>query len=296
MSLSPALECAKCHATLVDREAVCPHCGEATQPCPICGHANRPGARFCGACGTSLQPAPELDVLAGSTAELELEDFEPLPSAAPDSQWEAASPAASDVLSEPRTAAPQPGAGVVTISLGASKPAFVGLAVALGLAVLAQTALLRSHSAMPAVPEFILACLIGGATAVKLVPGSALQVGFFNRFAPARRWQAVLAAAVVANIASLVIFASNSNVNLAWLLFAFSVVAVGVGFWLLDGAPRARVDWQAEAPWLAIVGVFFVVGVVLRIFDLQSVPYGLWSDAAYSGLQVERIMNDPGFR
>ncbi|HLY67185.1 MAG TPA: glycosyltransferase family 39 protein, partial [Chloroflexota bacterium] len=176
------------------------------------------------------------------------------------------------------------------------QPVFVlAIAASVVLALLAQSALLRTRQAMPCVPLFLSACVIGGLVAFKLTPPPLA----FGRFKPAERafgWEIVLALGTAANAACLVFFARNLRLTEAWLLFAASVVAIAVAFWLLDGRPGLRADWRAEAPWLVGLGVLTVVGTVLRLIWLGNVPAGLWFDEAFSGLQVQRILADGSFR
>src|SRR5581483_884569 len=135
MSLSTALLCLRCHTPLAASSASCEACGEPTPAiCPSCGRPNRTTARFCGGCGVALgrrevQPsAPQLEPSpAGKPV--------PLPSA----------PAHE-------TPAPPPIPRRPTLVLAAS----------IALAVIAQTVLLRTHSALPAIPLFVLSCLGGG--------------------------------------------------------------------------------------------------------------------------------------
>ncbi|MBV8084663.1 MAG: glycosyltransferase family 39 protein, partial [Chloroflexi bacterium] len=194
-------------------------------------------------------------------------------------------------------AAPRYDAAVPPRAIVGQPLAAVGMAAAVGLAVLAQTAVLRTHGFVPAVPLFLAACVIGGFVALWLMPREAqIAFGLFQAARRSRAWQALLALAVLSNAGCLFLFGRNGNPNLAWLLWTVSVVAVGLGFWMLDGRPRLKANWREEAPWLIALGVITLVGLILRVIWLDSIPYGLWFDAAYSGLQIDKIISDPTFR
>ncbi|MBI2941223.1 MAG: glycosyltransferase family 39 protein, partial [Chloroflexi bacterium] len=102
--------------------------------------------------------------------------------------------------------------------------------------------------------------------------------------------------AVAANVLALRFFGNNNNLNLAWLLYAASVVVAPVAVWLLAGRPRLTIgrDWRpADALALAVV---FVVAVFFRLYQIDSLPFGLWWDEAFSGLAALRILSDLGYR
>ncbi|HLQ35789.1 MAG TPA: glycosyltransferase family 39 protein [Chloroflexota bacterium] len=236
----------------------------AQLPCPGCGYPNRWTARFCGACGLALSQVPS-PVATGEG------ESEGTPSA---DRHE------SGPLALPTTTTP-----------------FLALAISIGLALLAQTALLRTRAALPAVPMFVLACAIGGWVALRMLP-AAPRAAFeaFRKPSVGRAWKLGLGLAVVVNAAGLALFGRGAALTLAWLLFAASVILVGAAFWLLDGRPGLHVDWRDEGPWLVALATILAAAAALRLWSLGSVPFGVWFDEAYSGLQVERIIADPSFR
>jgi hypothetical protein len=169
-------------------------------------------------------------------------------------------------------------------------------AASLDLAVLAQTSLLRTRSAWPSALLFVVACLVG-VWAFRLVPTTAPRcVVEFAAPARSRAWKLSLGLSVAASGVSLVLFATNTALTVAWVAFALSVVLISITGWLMDGRPGFQIAWRQELPWLVALAVFTLIGAVLRLVDLGSTPFGLWFDEAYSGLQVERILTDPSFR
>jgi 4-amino-4-deoxy-L-arabinose transferase-like glycosyltransferase len=163
------------------------------------------------------------------------------------------------------------------------------------LAIIGQSALLRTYAPIPAVPVFLLAVLVAGWVAARhlSLPASP-NLGFFPS-QPSWRWAAALALTVGLSLAALWQF-DHAQGSAGWLIFAGSVLMVGVACWMIDGCPKPCADWRREMPWLFAVGVLTVCAAVLRFSELGSVPYGLWFDEAYSGLQVQHILSDPSFR
>ena len=300
MSSPPALQCANCQAPVRPGETACHGCGHAVPLfCPACGGANRAKARFCGLCGRSL---------AVASSEPGLTTHQPQTPAHPSRSAQGVGPRATAAPEEVRllpSARAIPGAfageldarGLAGAAPGSALP-LLGIGISLGLAVLAQSALLRTHAALPAAPLFLAACAVGGWTALRALPaGAPLAIGALARAGARPGWKPCLAAALAANAGSLALFGRNTGLTLAWLLFVLSVVLASAAFWAMDGRPGVRrVDWRRDAPWLAALAVLIGVGAALRLTSLGSLPFGLWYDEAYSGLQVQRILNDPGFR
>ncbi len=101
---------------------------------------------------------------------------------------------------------------------------------------------------------------------------------------------------VAASLLALRLFAANANPSVAWLLYAASVIGAPLTVWLVVGRPRS---WSLKG-WnlndAAGLGAVLLVGAAFRLFRIDSLPFGLWWDEAYSGLQILHIMNDPSYR
>ncbi|MBV9580868.1 MAG: hypothetical protein JO057_19980, partial [Chloroflexi bacterium] len=167
---------------------------------------------------------------------------------------------------------------------------FLATAASLDVAILAQSNLLRAQSAWPAVPLFVVACAIG-IWALRLVdPPALLSVAHFATPARGRAWKISLGLSLLASATSVMLFATQTALTFAWLVFALSVLLIGLAGWLIDGRPHLKVAWRRERPWLIALALCTLIGAVLRLVDLGSTPFGLWFDEAYSGLQVERIL------
>lgn len=103
-------------------------------------------------------------------------------------------------------------------------------------------------------------------------------------------------ATVVTNLAALSLFGANSYLTQAWLLYVSSIILAPISIWLLSGRPRFRPlsDWQLGD--ILALGAILTIGAAFRLYQIDSLPYGLWWDEAFSGLEVLKIMNDPGYR
>lgn len=134
-----------------------------------------------------------------------------------------------------------------------------------------------------------------------LPPSCSAAVALASPWAGARRWglhrPAIFTAgiAIAANLAALWIFSSALNPSIAWLLYATSVAAAPFAVWLAAGRPRPCLRGVAAGESMALA-LALAVGAFFRLYRIDSQPFGLWWDEAYSGLQVLRIMNDPTYR
>src|SRR5579883_2745372 len=336
MSPPPAHQCASCTALLAPDATLCAKCGlPARHPCSACGFANRAQAHFCGACGQQLRasgpvtpgtrssfavaepPAgPAVTYEPGCTAEVRPPPAQPPPAEPPlglafridDAQSAppfagpptagglagSASPAVQFLPSLPssRLAGDEGGSFA-----GAGAAAFPLAALSIALAVLAQSVLLRTKGPWPALPLFLVAAALGGWAAARHAKLPAPPP--WLAFCPTKRgrgWKVCAAAAAGLNVIALVLFGRELAPGVGWMLYAGSAGLAVLAFWWREGRPALRADWRAEAPWLAALGVLLVAGAALRLIWLDSLPFGLWFDAAYSGLQVERVLSDPAFR
>ncbi|MGI5835940.1 MAG: PA14 domain-containing protein [Chloroflexota bacterium] len=103
-------------------------------------------------------------------------------------------------------------------------------------------------------------------------------------------------ATLAVNLIALSLFSADSHLTLAWMLFGVSIVSAPVSIWLLSGKPQIRPfsGWQSM-DIIALV-IVLIVAAAFRLHRLDSLPYGLWWDEAFSGLEVLKIMNDPSYR
>lgn len=103
-------------------------------------------------------------------------------------------------------------------------------------------------------------------------------------------------ATLLANLLALLLFGTDNLRTLAWVLYAASVVTAPLTVWFAAGRPRLRplAGWSAED--VIALSLILLIGAAFRLYQLDSLPFGLWWDEAFSGLQVQRIANDAAFR
>ncbi|HEX2987646.1 MAG TPA: glycosyltransferase family 39 protein, partial [Chloroflexota bacterium] len=95
---------------------------------------------------------------------------------------------------------------------------------------------------------------------------------------------------------SMLLFHSNSMLTPAWTLYALSVIGAPLSVWLATGRPRCSTAAASSSGYVVALGAVMLLAALVRFVGLGSLPFGLWWDEAYSGLQIQRLMTDPSFR
>lgn len=189
----------------------------------------------------------------------------------------------------------------VSLSKGRKINGLVGAVAVIGFAIIAQGYLLGREYLLDGLFLYAIALALG----IRLLPrlpfadypqtatsiireGSGLKanrVGFF-----------LAISTLFANFAALSFFGTNDHPTQAWLLYAASIILAPLSIWLLSGKPRLRPlsDWQLVD--LLALGAVLIIAAVFRLYQIENLPYGLWWDEAFSGLEVLKIMNDPNYR
>jgi DNA-binding beta-propeller fold protein YncE/4-amino-4-deoxy-L-arabinose transferase-like glycosyltransferase len=107
----------------------------------------------------------------------------------------------------------------------------------------------------------------------------------------------VLALGVALNAIGLVLFGTSKEpTNGAWLLYAGSIPTALTGVYLLDARPSLRNVLRRNRRALALLGLVLVAAGLMRFYRLGEIPFGLWSDESMSGLEILRILREPGYR
>jgi 4-amino-4-deoxy-L-arabinose transferase-like glycosyltransferase len=91
-------------------------------------------------------------------------------------------------------------------------------------------------------------------------------------------------------------FVSSTDPSTGWLLYGGSMVALLFGARMLD-AGTGRVP--GEPSWTrGELGLFLgivALGALVRLWSLDTLPYGTWYDEAENGLVALRILDEPGY-
>jgi 4-amino-4-deoxy-L-arabinose transferase-like glycosyltransferase/sugar lactone lactonase YvrE len=108
---------------------------------------------------------------------------------------------------------------------------------------------------------------------------------------------ALLGVAVLLNAAGLVLFGTAKDpTNTAWLLYAVSIPVGLAGVYLLDARPSLRNVLARNRGALALVGLVVLAAVFMRFYRIGEIPFGFWSDEAFAGLEVLRVLHEPAYR
>jgi len=91
-------------------------------------------------------------------------------------------------------------------------------------------------------------------------------------------------------------FASSTGSWTGWLLYGGSIVVLLAGARLLDagrGSVPGELSWTRGE--LGLLLVILALGALVRLWDLETLPYGTWYDEAENGLVGLRILEEPGY-
>ncbi len=171
------------------------------------------------------------------------------------------------------------------------------VAVALGLT--AQTFLARDH--------IVQADLLYGVAVVLIIyalrrePGPVAPAMPLEKAPPHpiyhRLALALVAFAGLLALLALTRFPSEPTPPSAWLLYMGSLVLFIVAAFLAD---RGQGETPGERRWspieLGLLLLIIAVAALLRLWDLNSLPFGTWYDEAQNGLEALQILEDPIYR
>lgn len=129
---------------------------------------------------------------------------------------------------------------------------------------------------------------------------------------------ALLALAGVCMLLSLRLFGRGAPTTRAWILYLASIALFVAAFWAMESTPKqwnlrqllsfdpsailraggiktlARL-WPPKIQTVILIAILIVAAVV-RLYNLDSLPFGVWYDEADNGLWAIRIMEDSSYR
>src|SRR5438105_2943332 len=82
----------------------------------------------------------------------------------------------------------------------------------------------------------------------------------------------------------------------AWALYLLSMVVGLGGVYLLDARPSLRLLLRRNVAVVAALGLVLLVALFLRTYRLGELPFGMWYDEAFNGLEVQKILASSTYR
>ena len=107
---------------------------------------------------------------------------------------------------------------------------------------------------------------------------------------------ALVGLAGLLGIFSLHRFACSTGSWTGWSLYVGGMVVLLAGARLLDagrGGVPGEPSWTRSELWLLLA--ILALGALVRLWDLETLPYGTWYDEAENGLVALRMLEEPGY-
>ncbi len=106
----------------------------------------------------------------------------------------------------------------------------------------------------------------------------------------------LIATAFAMELLALAVWAGTTSSNLAWILHLAAGPAFLLGVWRVT---RARLEpllgtWSSVDT--AAVVILCVLGLIPRVWQLSTVPEGIWFDEGLRGIEAFKIAADPNYR
>ena len=122
-----------------------------------------------------------------------------------------------------------------------------------------------------------------------------------GRLAAWRRWAGLVALALSGALAliALNLFAKEVDLSTAWYLHLASIALFLLGLALFSQSFRLSDLWPSgslDLSYVLILVFILLLAAFLRLYHLDTLPYGVWYDEADNGLQVRRMIQDPSWR
>ena len=113
---------------------------------------------------------------------------------------------------------------------------------------------------------------------------------------------ALLALAGICTLLSLRLFGRDVPTTTAWLLYLAGVVLFVAAFWAMEfTSEKWNLRQLPSRLWppktgAVILMAILVVAAFVRLYNLDSLPFGVWYDEAVNGLEAQRILEDSRYR
>ncbi|MGE0827635.1 MAG: PA14 domain-containing protein [Candidatus Binatia bacterium] len=177
---------------------------------------------------------------------------------------------------------------------------------ALSLGGIAQTAL-RSHAIWTGLLLYIFAALFFAWAAGRVSVDSRFfppYRGFYAMWGLAvgpRRYVGIIliGVSIGLSLASWWLFSHTESLSDAWWLYGVSVAAFLAGVLLFTQSPTRGIpqsDSFSSSLHLLILVVIILSAAILRVWDLGTLPFGVWYDEASAGLHARQGLSEPNFK
>jgi streptogramin lyase len=105
-----------------------------------------------------------------------------------------------------------------------------------------------------------------------------------------------LGGAVLMALIAYVTFGQQELLPQAWNFYLYSLAALVIGVLLLTRQAEAQPLWPQSPVLRWLLGLIFVLALFMRLWQIGSLPFGIWYDEAISGLQGVRWNTDAAYR
>jgi hypothetical protein len=114
-----------------------------------------------------------------------------------------------------------------------------------------------------------------------------------------RRWATFVALTLCGGLAviALGLFGEGIQLRTAWYLYLASIVTFLLTVYLAFHQPIiSPTHLPSRRATLVVLCLILFLAAFLRLYHLDTIPYGVWYDEADNGLQVRRMIQEPSWR
>jgi len=96
---------------------------------------------------------------------------------------------------------------------------------------------------------------------------------------------------------ALTAFSQEATAVYGWAPYLISTILLMLSAYLLIPYKKTGPQLQPISPQILLISVLILaIAAFMRLFHLESLPFGLWNDEAYIGTIARYILSDPGYR
>ncbi len=96
---------------------------------------------------------------------------------------------------------------------------------------------------------------------------------------------------------ALIAFSQEATEVYGWAPYLISTVLLMASAYILIPYKKTGPQLQPLSPQILLISVLILaIAGFMRLFQLESIPFGMWNDEAYIGTIARYILSDPGYR